>query len=92
MENLFNTISDSLFDSTTNDKPFTAATIDTTSGANFGGVKGYETFDVEVVLVLENESTVAVTADVSSDPDISINVYITAFLEDNTPCAVSFEG
>ena len=92
LENLSNTISDSLFGVSTNDEPFTATTIDTTAGATFGGAKGDETFAVEVVSVVETVSTAAVTADVASDPDISGNAVITAFLEENTPSMVSFEG
>ena len=40
LENLSNTISDSLFGVSTNDEPFTAKTIDTTAGGTFGGAKG----------------------------------------------------
>ena len=65
----------------TNDEPFNAATIGTTAGATFGGVKGDETFDVKVVSVIEIESTEAVTASEASNPDIYGNAVITAFIK-----------
>ena len=92
MENLSNTISDSLFGLSNNYEPLIAATNYTTSGATFGWVKGDENFDVELVSVIETESIAAVTADIAIDPDISGNYVIAAFLEYNTLILVSFEG
>ena len=84
MEILSNNISDSLFGSTGNYGPFTAATIDTTGDATFGEAQGDETFDVEVVSVIVSE----ITAAVKNELNISVNSLIKAFLEVHTTSVV----